>query len=90
MIKVTCKKVFESYYALTKMFGFFQNPLYGGALAIGDSATDDSRQRLTSFKDQLNKMIEGESLPFSIILDDPAGNSYLQVNHRKFKNSSTF
>ena len=57
-----------------------QNPLYGGALAVGDSATPDSKLRLTTFKNQLNKMIEGEAFPYILILDDPAGNSYLQVS----------
>ncbi len=57
-----------------------QNPLYGGALAVGDSATPDSKLRLTTFKNQLSKMIEGEAFPYILILDDPAGNSYLQVS----------
>ena len=55
-----------------------QNPLYG-SMASGDSATEEDRQRLASFKDRLNRMIEGEDLPFTVILDDPCGNSYLQV-----------
>ena len=56
-----------------------QNPFYCGSLATGDSASDDEKQRLVSFKERLNKMFEGEDLPFTVILDDPAGNSYLQV-----------
>ena len=53
--------------------------MYGGALAVGDSATAESKERLIKFKDELTKMIEGEKLPFTVVLDDPTGNSYLQV-----------
>ena len=56
-----------------------QNPFYCGALASGDSAIDEDKQRFSTFKERLNQMIEGEDLPFTVILDDPCGNSYLQV-----------
>ena len=74
--------LYENYFTKRTSFIYFeidQNPLYGGALAVGDSATVDAKARLTSFKDQLSKMIEGDAFPFTLILDDPTGNSYLQV-----------
>lgn len=55
-----------------------QNPFFYGSMATGDSATKEDKERLASFKDRLNQMIEGEELPFTVVLDDPSGNSYLQ------------
>jgi C4-type Zn-finger protein len=57
--------------------------LFCGGLASGDSAPQDSKQRLTGFKERLNRMIEGDELPFTVVLDDPTGNSYLQVHENR-------
>ncbi|XP_044204701.1 zinc finger protein ZPR1 [Thunnus albacares] len=43
----------------------------------GDSSTTDRVQKLNEFGEKLEKIITGE-LDVHIILDDPAGNSYLQ------------
>jgi C4-type Zn-finger protein len=48
-------------------------------MLVGDSADDGSRLRFEEFSNELNSMIEAKRLPFTIVLDDPAGNSYLQV-----------
>ena len=56
-----------------------QNPFAHGSHARGDRVSDDELQRLTCTKERLNRMIEGEELPFMVVLDDPTGNSYLQV-----------
>lgn len=43
----------------------------------GDSSTTDRVQKLSEFGEKLDKVIAGE-MNIHIILDDPAGNSYLQ------------
>ncbi|KAM9814144.1 zinc finger protein ZPR1 [Neosynchiropus ocellatus] len=44
---------------------------------FGDSGTADQMDRLKAFEDKLNKIIAGE-MDAHVVLDDPAGNSYLQ------------
>ena len=56
------------------------HPVIFGSFTSGDSASDDDKKRYTGFKDRLNRMIEGEEFPFTVVLDDPSGNSYLQVS----------
>ena len=46
---------------------------------VGDSSKDDRRQKLSEFLEKLDKVRSGEMLGVTFILDDPAGNSYLQV-----------
>lgn len=56
------------------------NPLWGGgegALGGGDGAAPDLAARMAVFKQKLSDLITG-SQPFTLILDDPTGNSYLQ------------
>ena len=36
---------------------------------------------MAEFLAKLDKMITGETLDYHLVLDDPAGNSYLQVGH---------
>lgn len=43
----------------------------------GDSSTTDRVQKLGEFGDKIDKIIKGE-MDVHVILDDPAGNSYLQ------------
>ncbi|XP_024126727.1 zinc finger protein ZPR1 [Oryzias melastigma] len=43
----------------------------------GDSSTDDRVQKLAQFGEKIDKIVAGE-LKIHLILDDPAGNSYLQ------------
>jgi len=45
---------------------------------LGDSSQDGSRQKMKEFVKKLDKIIEGETLNVHLILDDPAGNSYMQ------------
>ena len=52
------------------------NPMLG-ALG-GDSATAEQRQKIEQFKNDLMSLKDCKK-PFTIILDDPAGNSYIQV-----------
>jgi len=49
------------------------NPFY-----IGDSAEEDSREKMQVVTDELNNIISGKTLNVTIILDDSTGNSYLQ------------
>jgi len=44
----------------------------------GDSGADDTRSRMTQFCERLDKVIKGETVNVHLILDDAAGNSYLQ------------
>lgn len=50
-----------------------QNSLWGS----GDGAAPDVADKMKKFKARLRQCIEGD-LEFTIVLDDPAGNSYLQ------------
>nr|SVE85516.1 EOG090X06TU [Daphnia pulicaria] len=50
-----------------------QNPLM-----CGDSATSTLKEQMKHFNLKLDDIISGKSLGSRIILDDPAGNSYLQ------------
>lgn len=43
----------------------------------GDSSTSEDRNKMQEFLDKLNKLIALET-PFTLIIDDPLGNSYLQ------------
>lgn len=43
----------------------------------GDSATQERRRKLQEFKEKLDEVVAGK-LQVTIVLDDPAGNSYLQ------------
>ena len=53
------------------------NPILG-ADTLGDSTTKEKTEKMEHFKNNLKDLIGGEKL-FTIILDDPAGNSYIQV-----------
>ena len=55
------------------------NPLWGATTAVGDSAQKDRKDKVEKFKSDLKALTDCKKLPFSIILDDPAGNSYIQV-----------
>ena len=46
---------------------------------VGDSTTSDRRQVYSAFIAQLEKLRRGELLNVTLILDDPAGNSYIQA-----------
>uniref|UniRef100_H2MS04 Zinc finger protein ZPR1 n=2 Tax=Oryzias latipes TaxID=8090 RepID=H2MS04_ORYLA len=43
----------------------------------GDSSTEDRLQKLTQFGEKIDQIVAGE-MKIHVILDDPAGNSYLQ------------
>nr|SVE76406.1 EOG090X06TU [Daphnia longispina] len=47
-------------------------------LMCGDSATSTLKERMENFNQKLDDIICGKSFGIRIILDDPAGNSYLQ------------
>ncbi|XP_046401788.1 zinc finger protein ZPR1 [Ischnura elegans] len=44
---------------------------------MGDSMIPGARRRYLEFLEKMDKLLEGRK-PFTIILDDPAGNSYIQ------------
>lgn len=50
---------------------------------FSDSAEDKSKAQMLSFLEKLEKLITSQ-LPFTLILDDPAGNSYAQVILKAF------
>jgi len=54
------------------------NPLWGATTAVGDSAQKEQKDKVEKFKSDLQALKDCKKLPFSIILDDPAGNSYIQ------------
>ena len=58
------------------------NPLFGAT--VGDSTREEQKLKVQKFKDDLNAMMECQKA-FTIILDDPAGNSYIQVSFIDFK-----
>ena len=53
------------------------NPMASAGALPGDSATNDSKDTMEKFKSSLREMIAGTE-KFTFILDDPAGNSYVQ------------
>lgn len=53
------------------------NPMASFGALPGDSATNETRVKMDEFKGKLKDMIGGNQ-NFTFILDDPAGNSYLQ------------
>ena len=53
------------------------NPMASAGALPGDSATSDSKDKMEKFKSNLREMIAGTE-KFTFILDDPAGNSYVQ------------
>ena len=63
------------------------NPLFGAA--VGDSASDGQKIKVENFKADLKAMMEVRK-PFTVILDDPAGNSYIQVTHGTFSKNLRF
>jgi zinc finger protein len=46
---------------------------------IGDSTEDSYTVKMKDFIHKLEKIQKGEMLDVTLILDDPCGNSYLQV-----------
>ena len=50
--------------------------------SIGDSAENSYSNRMAEFIDKLEKIRTGEMLGVTLILDDPCGNSYLQVRKK--------
>jgi len=49
----------------------------------GDSATEGASQKYEDFLKKMQQALEG-TMPVTVILDDPAGNSYVQVNSHIF------
>ncbi|GJD11556.1 Zinc finger protein ZPR1 [Galdieria sulphuraria] len=45
---------------------------------LGDSMKPEQREKWQSFLQHLNRIANGEEWEFTLILDDPAGNSYIQ------------
>lgn len=52
------------------------NPIMGAS--IGDSSDAETKAKIEAFKARLKELVEVKK-PYTIILDDPAGNSYIQV-----------
>jgi len=48
-----------------------------GGFVLGDSAVESKRERMQEFVKKLDDVISGR-MPVHLILDDPAGNSYIQ------------
>ena len=60
------------------------NPFLGtGTLEGGDTATEDQRARMARFNAELEACIGG-GRQFVFVMDDPTGNSYLQVNNKTY------
>ena len=51
----------------------------GTGSADGDSATEETQRRLREFRAKLEELTEGKR-HFTFVMDDPSGNSYLQVS----------
>nr|CAG4637037.1 EOG090X06TU [Ceriodaphnia reticulata]SVE72958.1 EOG090X06TU [Ceriodaphnia reticulata] len=64
---------------LEGLLGAMKDQLTGhNPLVCGDSVTDTVKERMKVFNDKLDDIISGKVMGNRIILDDPAGNSYLQ------------
>ena len=58
-----------------------KNSIYhsqGTGSADGDSATDETQRRMREFRTRLDELTDGQR-DFTFVMDDPSGNSYLQV-----------
>jgi zinc finger protein len=55
-----------------------KDQLLGHCASWGDSETSESKERYEKFLDDMDKALKAE-IPCTLILDDPAGNSYIQV-----------
>jgi len=51
--------------------------LTGNPFLMGDSAKSEIKSKMASFTTRLDELLTGET-PFTIVLDDPAGNSFIQ------------
>lgn len=47
-------------------------------MAGGDSSTENGRNQFESFLGKLKSVISAEACPFTVVLDDPLANSYIQ------------
>lgn len=47
---------------------------------FGDSAEIKTKEQFEEFMKNFDSILDGTKLPITLILDDPAGNSYIQVN----------
>lgn len=47
---------------------------------FGDSQNSDTKSRFNKFIEKLNEVLDCK-IPVTVILDDPAGNSYIQVKY---------
>lgn len=54
------------------------NPFLGTGSTMGDATTKETQNRLREFNTKLQEFMTGTK-EFTVILDDPTGNSYLQV-----------
>nr|CAG4647076.1 EOG090X06TU [Megafenestra aurita]SVE92411.1 EOG090X06TU [Megafenestra aurita] len=64
---------------LEGLLGAMKDQLTGhNPLVCGDSATTSVKERMKEFNQKLDDIIAGKTFGIHIILDDPAGNSYLQ------------
>lgn len=61
---------------LTNVKEQLSNPMY--THMFGDSEGVDRKKRFKKFLKEFDKILEGEK-KITLILDDPAGNSYIQV-----------
>ena len=53
---------------------------------MGDGAAEDTKINMEKFLKKLDALINAEVPNFTLILDDPAGNSYLQVSKTCMEN----
>ena len=54
------------------------NPFLGTVSTGGDATTQEANKRMADFNKKFTSLIEGRE-HFTLVLDDPTGNSYLQV-----------
>jgi zinc finger protein len=57
-----------------------KDQLLGHHSTWGDSMSSESKDRYDMFLDSMDKAMSAQ-IPVTLILDDPAGNSYVQVCH---------
>ena len=51
--------------------------LTGNPFLMGDSATAEMKQKMAGFSTKLDDLLTGQTV-FTMVLDDPAGNSFIQ------------
>jgi len=55
-----------------------KDDIHGNQFFYGDSGVDSAKERVKQFIERMEALITGKELPWTLIIEDPVANSYLQ------------